>query len=150
MNFNFKNGRMRSISSETKASFHLSQCREWICGAQSLKKKIIMCLSNWKTNFNSKNHWQRCFSIETKASISLIPMRRMCLWHLLIKRKEIIMLIPICPNRWMNINSKNGRERRFSYETKASIPFIPIRRMYLWCPTMKWNKSITWIHVFPN
>ena len=91
------------------------------------------CLSNWKANFNSKNVRERCFSIETKTSISFIPIRRMHLWCLIIKRKEIIMWIRVCPNRRMNINYKNGRKRCFSYETKAWISFIPTRRMCLWC-----------------
>ena len=37
----------------------------------------------------------------------------------------------------MNLNSKNGRNRRFSYETKESISFIPTRRMCLCFLIMK-------------
>ena len=109
-----------------------------------------LCVSNWKMNFNSKNHWMRCFCIETKASISLIPIRRMCLWCLIIKRKEIVMWIRVCPNRRTNINLKNGRKKSVSYETKASIQLIPMRRMFLWCPIMKRKEINMWICVFPN
>ena len=49
-----------------------------------------------------------------------------------------------------NINSKFGRKRSFSFKTKASISFIPIKRMCLWCPIMKWNEITMWIHVYPN
>ena len=53
-------------------------------------------------------------------------------------------------NGKMNFNSKNGRKRCFSCEAKASIPFIPIRRMCLWYPIMKWKEIIKWICVYPN
>ena len=53
------------------------------------------------------------FSHETKASILFILTRRKCLWCPILKRKEIIMWICICPNRQMNINSKNSRRRSF-------------------------------------
>ena len=43
------------------------------------------------------------------------------------------MWIYVCPNQWTNNNSKNGRKGCFSYETKAWISFIPIRRIRLWC-----------------
>ena len=33
------------------------------------------------------------------------------------------MWIRVCPNQWMNIDSKNGAKRSFSNETKASIHF---------------------------
>ena len=47
-------------------------------------------------------------------------------------------------------NSKKGNKGSFSYETKASISFIPMRRMCLCVPIMKWNKITLWIHVYPN
>ena len=37
----------------------------------------------------------------------------------------------VCRNQPMNINSKNGGKRCFSNKTKASIPFIPMKRMNL-------------------
>ena len=45
MIFNSKNGMKRSFSYETKASIYLSQWLEWICGAQSLKERILLCES---------------------------------------------------------------------------------------------------------
>ena len=41
--FNSKNGTKWSFSFEIKASIHLSQWVERICGAQSLKKKRLLC-----------------------------------------------------------------------------------------------------------
>ena len=34
----------------------------------------------------------------------------------------------------MNFNSKNGRKRSFSYETKAPISFIPIEKNMFMVP----------------
>ena len=110
---------------------------------------IHVCLDRL-TDIISKNGNKRCFSYETKAWISFIPMRRMCLWRLITKRKQIIMRICVCPNQRMNINSKNGGKKNFSYETKALIPFILMRRLCLWCPIMKWKEIIMWICVYPN
>ena len=103
---------------------------------------------NWKTNFNSKNGNKGRFSYEMNASISLIPMRRMCLLRPIMKITEIIMWIHFYPNRKTNFNSKNGNKRSFSYETKASISFIPMRRTCLWCPIMKWNEITVWIYAY--
>ena len=90
------------------------------------------------------------FSYETKASMPFILMRRMHLWCLIMKQKEIIMWILVYPNWKMNFNSKNGRKRNISYETKAWISFIPARRMHLCCLIVKRKKIITWNHVCQN
>ena len=55
------------------------------------------------------------------------------------KRKVIIMSIVFIPiDRLMIL--KNGRKRSFSYETKKSMSFIPIRQMSLWFFIMKRKK----------
>ena len=59
------------------------------------------------------------------------------------------MWIGVCPNRPTNMNSKNDRKRSFPYESKGSIPFIPTRRMNLWCPIIKRKEIIMWIRVYP-
>ena len=105
---------------------------------------------NWKMNFNSKKANKRCFSYETKASILFIPMRRMCLWCPIMKWSKIAMWIHVYPNWNAYFNSKIGNKRSFSYETKASILLIPMRRKCLWCPTMKRNGITMRIHVYPN
>ena len=110
----------------------------------------IRVYHNWKMNFNFKNHRNSCFSYETKASISFIPMRRMRLWYPIMKWKDIIMQVRVYPN-WKTIfNSKNGRKRCFSYDTKPSMSFIPMRAMCLWCPIMKWKEIIMQILIYPN
>ena len=60
------------------------------------------------------------------------------------------MWIHVYPNWNTNFNSKIGNKRSFSYETKASISLIPMRRTSLWCPIMKWNEITIWIYVYPN
>ena len=123
-----------------KPQYHLSWCGECVCGAQSLKGRRLLCKSEFiqlKNEFKSKNGKKRCFCYETKGSISSIPVRRMRLWCLIMKRKEIILWIHVCPNRPKSIASKNGGKICFSNETKASISFIPMRRICLWCPIIK-------------
>ena len=110
----------------------------------------IYVYHSWKANINSKICTKRSFSYETKVSIPFIPIKRMCLWCLTTKRKEIIMWIHVNPNWKTNFNSKNGNKWIISYETKASISFIPTWRMCLWCPIMKWNEITMWIHVYSN
>ena len=104
------------------------------------REEIVMWISvypNWKRNMNSKNGRNSCFSYEAEASISFIPIRSMCLWCLIVKRKEMIIWIYVRLNQWTNINSKSGRKIRFSYETKASISLILMTRICLWCPILK-------------
>ena len=114
------------------------------------RKEIITWIHiylNWKANLNSKNGRKRSFPYETKASKSFIPMRGMCLWCPFMKRKEIIMWIHVYPIWKMNFDSKNYRKTSFSYETNASLSFIPTRRMCLWYPIMKRKEIIKWIDV---
>ena len=148
--------------------------------------RIHVCL-NWLINYDfDDNGGKKSLSYEAKASTSFIAMWKMSLWCPIIKEKEIIMCIHVCPNWQTNINSKEnggrksfsyetkvsshlsqrgewvygsqswkerrllcesvliqidrrtlilkiGGKRSFSYETKASMLFIPIRRMSLWC-----------------
>ena len=73
-------------------------------------------------NFDSKKWWEVKFFVWNKNIDSLIQASRMNLWCPIIERIEIIMWIHIYPSWKTNINSKIGRKRSFSYETKASIP----------------------------
>ena len=65
--------RKRSFCYETKSSIHLSQWGEWICGAQSLKEKRLLCesvfipIERW-TLINGR---KISCSYVTKASIHL-------------------------------------------------------------------------------
>ena len=143
---NSKKGNRRSFSYDTKASILLIPMRRTSLWCPIMKRNEITIwiyvYPNWKTDFNSKIGDKRSFSFESKASISLIPMRRMCLWGPIMKRKEIIMWIHVYPNWNTNFNPKNGNNRSFSYETKASISFIPSMEMCLWCPIVKRKKII--------
>ena len=82
---------------------------------------LIPSYPNWKTNFDSKNGRKWIFSCKTKASKSFIPMRRIWLWHPIMKRMEIIMWIHVYPNWKMNFNSKKWWKTKFFLETKGSI-----------------------------
>ena len=124
------------FSYETKVSMPSILIRRMCLWYLIMKEKEVVtwihgCPNRW-TNINSKNGRKRCLSYEAEAWIPINPMRRMCLWCLMTKRMEIVMWIRVCPNRWTDINSKNGRKRSFSYKTKASISFFIIRRMHLW------------------
>ena len=145
-NFNSTNGNKRCFCYETKASISLIPTRRMCLWCPIMKRKeIIMWIHvdpNWKSNFNSTNGNKRCFCYETKASISLIPRGRMHLWCPIMKRKEIIMRIHVCPNQLTYINSIHGWKRWFPCQTKASISFIPSREMCLWCPIVKRKKII--------
>ena len=41
-------------------------------------------------------------------------------------------------------------KKSFSYEPNASMSFIPIRKISLWCPIMKRKEITMWICVCPN
>ena len=104
------------------------------------RNKIITWIHdypNWKMNFDSKKWWEVKFFLWNQSINSFIPIRRMHLRSLIMKRKEIILWIRVCQNWPTNINSKNGGKRCFPYETKSSLPFIPIRRMCFWCQITK-------------
>ena len=105
---------------------------------------------NWKMNFNSKNCRKTTFSYETKHINIIYPIEDMCLWCLVMKKRENIMWIHAYLNWKTNFNSKNGRETSFSYETKALISFILMSRVWLWCPILKRKEIIMWIYVYPN
>ena len=153
-NFNSKNDNKRSFSNETKASISFIPWRRMCLWWPIMKRKeIVMWIHvypNWNMNFNSKKGNKRSFSYEMNASISLIPMWRICLWCPIMKITEIIMWIHFYPNWKTNFNSRNGNKKSVSYETKASISFIPSRRMCLWCPIMKRMEITMWIHFYPN
>ena len=153
-NFNSKIGNKKGFYYETKASLSLIPTKRMCLWCPIMKRKeIIMWIHvypNWKINFNSRNGRKTSFSCGTKASKSFTPTGRMWLWCPSMKRKEIIMWIHIYPNWNMNFNSKKGNKRSFSYDTKASISLIPMRRTCLWCPIMKRKEIAAWIHVYHN
>ena len=60
------------------------------------------------------------------------------------------MWMHVYPTWKRNFDSKNGRKRSFSFESKATKSFITTRGMCLYCPIMKRKKIIMWILVYPN
>ena len=57
------------------------------------------------------------------------------------------MWIQVYPNGKTNSNSRNSRKRSFSYQIKALLSFIPMKRMCLWYPIMK-QKVLLWEFMF--
>ena len=81
---------------------------------------IRVCL-NQQMNINSKNGRKRSFSYESKGSTSFIPMKRMCLWHAIMKKKRLLRESMFIPIDGRTLILKNGGKWSFSYETKALI-----------------------------
>ena len=101
-------------------------------------------------NFDSKKWWEEKFLVWNESINSFVPMSRICLRHPIINRKDIIMRIHVCPNWQTNFNYKNNENWSFFYETKASMSFIPISRISLWCLNMKRKEIVMWIHACRN
>ena len=82
--------------------------------------------------------------------MSFIPIRRMSLcaqsWK---ERRLLCESVFVAIDKWTLI-LKSGGKKSVSYETKASMSFIPISRMSLWCPVMKRKEIIMWISVSPT
>ena len=101
-------------------------------------------------NINSKNGRNRSSSYESKASKSFIPIRGICLWCLIMKRKEIIICIQVfIPIKW--------RISILKMVEKEVFLMKPKRQYYLsqWeeCvnSAQSWKKEIImWIQVYPN
>ena len=149
-----KKGGKRSFSYKTKASMLFISMRRMSLWFTVMKRKEkitwIYFYPNWQMKFDSKNWWKEKLFLWCQNINSFIPMSKMSLWFLIMKRKEIITWIHVYPNWQINLDSKNGGKRSFSYETKASMSFIPIRKMSLWFTIMKRKGIITRIRFYPN
>ena len=137
-----------------KHQCHLSEKREWVYGAQSWKERMLLCGSVLvlihKWTLTQKNGKKRSFFHETKALMLFIQMRRTRLWRPIMKRKRLLCdLVFVLIDRWSLI-LKNGRKNNFSYETKASMSFIQMRKMSLWCLILKGMKIIMWVCICFN
>ena len=101
MNFNCKNDRKRSFSSESKASILLSQREEWICRAQSLKERRLLCESVFvptkRQTLIPKMVEREVFLMKHKHQI-IYPNKDNEFVGLIIKKNEIILWIRIYPN----------------------------------------------------
>ena len=90
-----KNRGERSFSYETKASMSFIPIRRISSWCPIVKGKRLLSESLYVSidiqTLILKNGGKKSFLNETKASMSLILMSRMSLWHLILKREEIIM-----------------------------------------------------------
>ena len=94
-----------------------------------------------------KNGGKKSFYHETKASKSFIPTSRMSFWKPITKRNEIIIRVHVCRHWCTKCNSKEiDGKKSFSYETNASMPFIPMKKMSLWCLIM--NRRLLCVSMF--
>ena len=116
----------KSFLMKPKHQCHLPQWEEWVYGAQSWKERgllyefMIVLIDKWTLTL--KNNGRRSFSYETKASISFIPIQRMTLWCPIMKTKEIIMWIHVCPNWPKNFNSKEWcKEKLFLWNQSNNV-----------------------------
>ena len=154
-NLILKNGGRRSFFYETKASMSfipMSRMSLWclIMKGKKIIMWIIVC-SDWQMNFEFKR-WQeeKLFLWNQNINVSypneenkvMIPNHE----------KEGDYYVNLCSSQLTNELWfwKNGGKRSFSYEAKASMSFIPVGRIFLWCPIMKGKEIIMWIHVHPN
>ena len=137
-----------------KRQCHLCQRGEWVCGAQSWKKKKLLCESMFvridKRILTLKNGGKRSFSYETKASKPFIPISRMNLWCASWKEKILLCNSKFVPIETRSLIPKIEGKRRFFYKTKDPMSFVLTRKMSLWCSIMKKKEIIMWICVCPK
>ena len=112
--------------------------RKWIWGAQLLKQRRLLCEPMFipikRRTLILKNGRKRICSSGTRALIHLSQLGE---WVCSAQSLLEMRLFCVYPDWVMNFNSRNGSKISFSYETKALISFMPIRRMCLRCPMMK-------------
>ena len=65
------------------------------------------------------------------------------------KKEDYYVICVVSIDRWTLI-LKNDRKRSFYYETNASMSFILMSRMNLWCPIMERKENIMWISFCHN
>ena len=137
-----------------KHKYRLYEWKECVHGAQSWKKRWLLCesivIAVDQQTLIAKNGTKWSFSYETKTSISFIPMRRMSLWCPIMKRKEIIMWIYVYPDWQMKFYSKKWWEVKFLLWKQSLNVIYPNEQNVFWCPIMERKEIITWIHIYPN
>ena len=136
-----KNDRKRSFSYETKASLSFNPIIRICLRCPIVKKKeIIMCIHvchNWRNNINFKKLVvKKAFLIKQKHQ------RHLSQWGEFVYgaqswKKKITTCIHVFHIDRITLVLKKKGKNSFSYQTKASMSSIPIRRICLWCPIMK-------------
>ena len=90
-----------------------------------------------------------CFSYETKSSIHL-PQLRECVFGAQSWTEKLLLCDVFIPIDRQTLIIKNGGKWCFSYESKASMSFIPMSRIRFWYPIVKRKQIIMWIRIYPN
>ena len=137
-----------------KHQCHLSQWVEWVFSAQSWKERRLLCefifvpIEKWTLTL--KNGHKGSFSYETKASMSFIPIRRMSLWFLIRKRKQIIMWIHVYPNWQMKFDSKKWWEEKLFLWIQSIDVIYPNEENRFMVPNYEKKEIIMWLRVCRN
>ena len=107
-------------------------------------KKIADYYENSSLSFLMDKHWlygrwwKRKLILPNQGSNIMCPNEENVIVVPNHKKKEIIMRIHFYLIWWMNLDSiKNGGNKTFSCQTKASISYILIRRIWLYCLIIK-------------
>ena len=92
-------------------------------------------------NFHYKEHgWTKSFSSQNQSINIIYPMWRTWLQCLITKRIEVIIRTQVWLIWWINFDYKeNGGKKIFSWQIKAIISCIPIRRTWLYYSKTKKN-----------
>ena len=110
---------------------------------------VNLSLSNWKMNFISKNSQRKAFFINPRHQFVYPSVENEFVVPNHLTNRDYY--VNPCLSNWKtNINSKNGGKRYFSYETKAWLSFIPMRRTHLWCLIVKRKEFIMRNYVCRN
>ena len=149
-----KYGGKRSSSYESKASMSfilMSRISLWSLIMK--RKEIIIWIHvypNSQMNINTRKWWKDKLFLWNQALMSFILMSWVSLWCLnMIKKGLLCESVFVLVEKWTSI-LKNGCKRSFSYEPKASMSFIPKKRISLWFPIVKRKEIIMWIQDYPN
>ena len=132
INYNENSGK-KSFSSKPKHQYHVSQQGEHDCSAHNKQNGDdykYPSLTYFTNEYLFQGKWWKEKLVLQIQSINVM-------YHIvenvivvsITNSVKIIISIQICLISWMNINYKEkGGKKIFSYESKASISCIPMRR----------------------
>ena len=102
------------------------------------------------TNINNEKWWELKFFLCNQCINIVYPNEENVFMCPIMKKMRLLCESMFIPTERRTLVPKMVKKRSFSYETKASVSFIPMRRMCSWYPIMKRNDIIMWICVCPN
>ena len=111
----------------------------------------IRVYPNWENKLNSKKGWKKKLFLRNQRSNVIYPneANEFMIFHNKKKKRLLCEFVFVLNDKWA-LTPKIDGKGSFSYETKASILFNPMRRLSLWCPILKRKEIAMWIHVCPN